>query len=135
MDMRVTPKTLGEQIDELDDLRKKKQAAAKVLDELEGQYNELAEQLLQRLQADKATKASGTKATISVGEVVVANVAAENRELAWKLISKNPHLMQFRISDPAFREMLALKGEKYMARYGFTPFVKVKLNHTSLKAK
>ena len=52
--------------------------------------------------------------------------------LAWPLIAKNPQLVQRRASDPAFRELFEQKGEKYMAKFGMTPFVKRKLNLRSI---
>lgn len=145
MDAR-TP-TVGSLIDKLDDLREKKRKADLVVKELEAQYSELDTVLMQRLQAEGMQKASGKKATYSLGEEVVATV--NDWDIAWKTIAKQPQLMQRRISNPAFRELLEhskikfgnvklTEGEEkkataFYAKLGMTPFVKIKSNLRSIK--
>lgn len=127
--MDVKAPTIGSLIDKLAAVREKKRQLAEQDKVLSAQYAELEATLLQRLDADGTQKASSKKATVSISEVVVAEV---NWELAWPLIAKNPQLVQRRASDPAFRELFEQKGEKFMAKYGMTPFVKRKLNLRSL---
>lgn len=127
MDMKAP--TIGSLIDKLAAVREKKRQLAEQDKVLSAQYAELEATLLQRLDADGTQKASSKKATVSISEIVVAEV---NWELAWPLIAKNPQLVQRRASDPAFRELFEQKGEKFMAKYGMTPFVKRKLNLRSL---
>lgn len=127
MDMKAP--TIGSLIDKLEAVREKKRQLAEQDKVLSAQYAELEATLLQRLDADGTQKASSKKATVSISEIVVAEV---NWELAWPLIAKNPQLVQRRASDPAFRELFEQKGEKFMAKYGMTPFVKRKLNLRSL---
>lgn len=145
MDAR-TP-TVGSLIDKLDDLREKKRKADLVVKELETQYSELDTVLIQRLQAEGMQKASGKKATYSLGEEVVATV--NDWDIAWKTIAKQPQLMQRRISNPAFRELLEhskikfgnvelteaeeKKATAFYAKLGITPFVKIKSNLRSIK--
>lgn len=145
MDAR-TP-TVGSLIDKLDDLREKKRKADLVVKELEAQYSELDTVLMQRLQAEGMQKASGKKATYSLGEEVVATV--NDWDIAWKTIAKQPQLMQRRISNPAFRELLEhskikfgnvklteaeeKKATAFYAKLGMTPFVKIKSNLRSIK--
>lgn len=145
MDAR-TP-TVGSLIDKLDDLREKKRKADLVVKELEAQYSELDTVLMQRLQAEGMQKASGKKATYSLGEEVVATV--NDWGIAWKTIAKQPQLMQRRISNPAFRELLEhskikfgnvklteaeeKKATAFYAKLGMTPFVKIKSNLRSIK--
>lgn len=145
MDAR-TP-TVGSLIDKLDDLREKKRKADLVVKELETQYSELDTVLMQRLQAEGMQKASGKKATYSLGEEVVATV--NDWDIAWKTIAKQPQLMQRRISNPAFRELLEhskikfgnvklteaeeKKATAFYAKLGMTPFVKIKSNLRSIK--
>ena len=121
--------TIGSLIDKLEAVREKKRVLAEQDKVLSVQYAELEATLLQRLDADGTQKASSKKATVSISEIVVANV---DWDLAWPLIAKNPQLVQRRASDPAFRELFEQKGEKYMAKYGMTPFVKRKLNLRSI---
>lgn len=127
--MDIKAPTIGSLIDKLEAVREKKRQLAEQDKVLSAQYAELEATLLQRLDADGTQKASSKKATVSISEVVVAEV---NWELAWPLIAKNPQLVQRRASDPAFRELFEQKGEKFMAKYGMTPFVKRKLNLRSL---
>lgn len=145
MDAR-TP-TVGSLIDKLDDLREKKRKADLVVKELETQYSELDTVLMQRLQAEGMQKASGKKATYSLGEEVVATV--NDWDIAQKTIAKQPQLMQRRISNPAFRELLEhskikfgnvklteaeeKKATAFYAKLGMTPFVKIKSNLRSIK--
>lgn len=145
MDAR-TP-TVGSLIDKLDDLREKKRKADLVVKELEAQYSELDTVLMQRLQAEGMQKASGKKATYSLGEEVVATV--NDWDIAWKTIAKQPQLMQRRISNPAFRELMEhskikfgnvklteaeeKKATAFYAKLGMTPFVKIKSNLRSIK--
>lgn len=127
--MDIKAPTIGSLIDKLEAVREKKRQLAEQDKVLSAQYAELEDTLLQRLDADGTQKASSKKATVSISEVVVAEV---NWELAWPLIAKNPQLVQRRASDPAFRELFEQKSEKFMAKYGITPFVKRKLNLRSL---
>lgn len=127
--MNMKAPTIGSLIDKMDAVREKKHVLAEQDKVLSAQYAELEATLLQRLDADGTQKASSKKATVSISEVVVANV---DWDLAWPLIAKNPQLVQRRASDPAFRELFEQKGEKFMAKYGMTPFVKRKLNLRSI---
>mgnify|MGYP007069482543 CR=1 FL=1 len=128
--MDMSTATVGSLIDKLEKVREERRVLAEKDKELAAKYGELEVELMQRLDADGTQKASSKKATVSISETVVGNVV--DWELAWKLISKNPQLMQRRISDPAFRELCEQKGEKFMAKYGMTPFVKRRLNLRSL---
>lgn len=127
--MNMKAPTIGSLIDKLEAVREKKRVLAEQDKVLSVQYAELEATLLQRLDADGTQKASSKKATVSISEIVVANV---DWDLAWPLIAKNPQLVQRRASDPAFRELFEQKGEKYMAKFGMTPFVKRKLNLRSI---
>lgn len=145
MDAR-TP-TVGSLIDKLNDLREKKRKANLIVKELEAQYSELDTVLMQRLQAEGMQKASGKKATYSLGEEVVATVV--DWDTAWKTITKQPQLIQRHISNPAFRELLGhsnikfgnvklteaeeKKATAFYAKLGMTPFVKIKSNLRSIK--
>lgn len=125
--------TVGSMIDKLDDLREKKRKAQEVVDGIEAQYKELVDQLLQRLAAEGMDKATGKKATVSRSETVVANVTDWDAFHTFIYKNKMGHLLQRRVSEPAFRELLEMKGEKAMAKAGVLPFVKVGLNLRSIK--
>lgn len=127
MTSKVEP--LGKLIDKLDILRDKKRIAAAALDVVEKEYTALSEQLLDRLKTEGMDRATGKKATISISNVVVANIV--DFDALTKYIKRTGyfHLLQRRVSDPAFRELLESKG----IVPGLEPFTKVKLNHSSLK--
>lgn len=127
--MNTRPTPVGTLIDKLEAIRAKRRELAEKDKLLAKEYSEVEATLMQRLDAEGVTKSTGKKATASITEVVVADV---DWELAWPLIAKNPQLVQHRCSDPAFRELLEQKGEKYMAKYGMIPFVKRNLNLRSL---
>lgn len=122
------PRTLGGLIDALDDAREVKRALAVQTKEAEATYNELAAQIIERMDAEDTRKGEGKKAGASITEVVVAEI--EDFDAVWAFAKKNNygHLFQRRISDPAFRELLEKKG----AVPGLKPFVKRNLNLRSL---
>lgn len=129
MDMKVKQPAVGALIDKLDLLRDKKRKAAEALAVVEAEYNELSTTLIERLQQEGMPKASGKKATVSISNTVVANVDDWDSFTAYVKKTGYFHLIQRRVSDPAYRELLEKKG----AVPGLKPFTKVKLNHSSLK--
>ena len=130
MDMKAP--TLGGLIDKLNDVREEKRKLAEQEKELNARYAEIEEQLLQRLDAEGMDKATGKKATASISKVVVASVT--DWEKAYAFIKKTGyfHLLQRRVSDPAFRELLEQKGEAAMKKAGMESFTKTNLNLRSL---
>ena len=122
--------TVGSIIDKLDAVREKRRALAEQDKKLEAEYLELEKALMERYDQEGLSKSTGRRATASISEIVVAQC---DWDKAWPLIAKNPQLVQRRISDPAFRELYEYKGAKFMEKYGFTPFVKRKINLRSIK--
>ena len=78
-------------------------------------------------------KATGKKATASISNVTVANVEDWDKFHAFVKKTGYFHLLQRRVSDPGFRELLEQKGAAAMAKVGVVPFVKQNLNLTTLK--
>jgi hypothetical protein len=128
MDART--QTVGSLIDKLHTIRNRKRELEEEIKILSDNYKQVEATLMGRLDAEGVSKSTGKHATASITEVVVCNPI--DWEAAWKLIAKNPQLVQRRISDPAFREMYEQKGAKFMAKYGLEPFVKRNLNLRSL---
>lgn len=122
------PRTLGALIDALDDAREAKRALAAQTKEAEGVYNDLAAQIIERMDAEDTRKGEGKKAGASITEVVVAEVEDFDALCAYVKRTGYFHLFQRRISDPAFRELQETKG----AVPGLKPFVKRNLNLRSL---
>lgn len=121
--------TLGQMIDKMNDIREKKRALAEEEKALTAQYDELKGEVIAKLRAEDADKASGKKATASISENVVATI--EDWDALTKYIKRTGHfhLFQRRVSDPAFRELLEMKG----GVPGLTPFTKVDIRLTALK--
>lgn len=120
---------VGSSIDELWALREKKREAELVVKEYEAKIEALQEVLIEELTKQGLDKASGKSASVSIGASVVANV--EDWEALWAYISKtkNFQLIQKRVSDGAYRELLEM-GRKIP---GVSPFNKVRLNLRTLQ--
>lgn len=125
MDAKV--QTVGSLIDQLDKTREKKRKLDEQVKILEAEYSALSQTLIERLQQEGMDKASGKSATISLSNVVVANITDYDALTKYVKRTGYFHLFQRRISDPAFRELLETKGSVP----GLEPFTKVKLNHRS----
>lgn len=121
-----TPTTLlkGTTVDKLVALRNKKRDLEASVKSLEGQIEELQSQLLEEMEAAGVDKFSGKLGTVSISTNVVANV--EDWDALYPYIAKNKlwHLLQRRVSDPAYRELLDA-GKKVP---GVQPFSKKRLN-------
>lgn len=124
----ATPKVrtlaVGAIIDNIWGLREQKH-------ELEAQAKEVAlkieqeeAQLMEHLEKEGLKKAAGAKASVSIGSAVVADV--QDWDAFWSYIIKNKytHLLQRRVSEPAYRELLDA-GKKVP---GVVPFTKRRLN-------
>jgi hypothetical protein len=120
--------TLGQLIDQLDTIRERKRKLAEQIKVLEGEYSELEDQVKARLTEEGMDKATGKKATASLSQVVVATVKDWDALCAYVKKTGHFHLFQRRVSDPAFRELVAKKPVP-----GLEPFTKTNLNLTHLK--
>lgn len=120
------PTTLlkGTTVDKLVGLRNKKRDLEASVKSLEGQIEELQSQLLEEMESAGVDKFSGKLGTVSISTNVVANV--EDWDALYPYIAKNKlwHLLQRRVSDPAYRELLDA-GKKVP---GVQPFSKKRLN-------
>jgi hypothetical protein len=142
-------KTLGSMIDDLNSIREEKRVLNEKLSEVEGRFNDLQAQIIERMNAEGMAKGTGKAAAASVSQTIVATI--EDWDKFYALIKKQDafHLLHRRVSDPSFRELLAMndailgpeptkaelvKAEKFYDKIGARPFVKVGLNLRSLKA-
>ena len=121
---------LGSMIDNLWQLRedkRKSEAATKLIEK----DIEVAEtELLERLDKEGMDKATGKLGTISVGEALVGTIEDWDAFTAFLAKTKNFQLVQRRISDVAYRELLGM-GKPVP---GIKPFTKRKLNLRSVVA-
>lgn len=126
MPTSTKPTTLlkGTTVDKLVGLRNKKRDLEASVKSLEGQIEELQSQLLEEMESAGVDKFSGKLGTVSISTNVVANV--EDWDALYPYIAKNKlwHLLQRRVSDPAYRELLDA-GKKVP---GVQPFSKKRLN-------
>lgn len=133
MNARTTPPTIGSLIDQLQEVREEKRLLAAKDKELSTTAEALTKSILEMMDAQGTQKASSKKATASIGYETIANV--EDWTKWWAFLHKNKydHMMQRRVSDPAYRELLQLaetdkKLAKQLSEAGVVPFTKVKLS-------
>ena len=79
---------------------------------------------MENMDKDGIDKMTGRKATVSISTSVVATVEDWDAFLAFVYRTKSGHLLQRRVSDPAWREMIEIKGKVP----GTQPFTKKRLN-------
>ncbi len=120
--------SLGALIDQMWAVREEKRKLEEQLKEVEVRLGELDAKLQERLAADGLDKATGTKASVSVTTTVTADV--QDWDTFWGYVIKNKytHLLQRRVSDPAYRELLDA-GKKVP---GVQPFLKKRVNLRTL---
>lgn len=116
--------TVGQKIDNMFDLREKKRALDAQIKDLDGQLATLESELMEDMTAQGIDKTAGSKATVSITKTTVANVEEWDTFLAYVYKMKYGHLLQRRVSDPAYRELLE-QGKKVP---GVSPFTKDRLN-------
>jgi hypothetical protein len=116
--------SVGAVIDQIWAVREEKRRLESQVKEVGLKIEELETALMERLEAEGLDKATGTKASVSVGSSVVADVQDWDAFWAYILKNKFTHLLQRRVSEPAYRELLDA-GKKVP---GVQPFTKRKLN-------
>lgn len=119
----ATP-SIGALADQMYSVREKKRVLDAQVKDLEGQYADLESQLMEAMDAQGTDKAAGVLATVSITTNTVANVEDWDSFLLYIYKNKYGHLLQRRVSDPAYRELLDA-GKKVP---GVAPFNKRKLN-------
>lgn len=120
--------TIGGAIDNMWALREQKRLAEIGVKEIEAKIAEAEEDIMGRLESQGLDSAKGKEASVSVTSATVANV--EDWPAFHAYIGKNKyfHLLQKRVSDPAYRELLDM-GKKVP---GVSPFNKKKLTLRSI---
>lgn len=122
--------TVGAKIDQYWAAREEKRSLEAQIKEVQLKIDDIEASLMEELESQGLEKATGSKASVSVGTSVVADV--QDWDAFWVYIFKNKysHLLQRRVSEPAYRELLDA-GKKVP---GVVPFTKRKLNLRSLSA-
>lgn len=122
--------SVGSTIDLMHALREEKRAADAVVKTIEEKIAAQEEVLYKLMDAQGLKKAGGSKATASIDSAVVASVDDWDAFWAWVVKKKYFHLIQKRVSNLGYRELL----EKGVKVPGVQPFTKRKLTLTSLNA-
>lgn len=121
---KLTPISIGPAIDQLNALREKKRKLESEVSEIEAEYKDLEELLMQKLESEGSRTGAGKTATVSISHSVVGNVTDWEKFNAYVKKTGFFHLFQRRISEPAVRELFD-QGKKIP---GCEPFTKKRLN-------
>lgn len=122
-----TEAALGKIIDKVFSLRKKKSDLEAALKDVEGQIAELDADLMESMGKAGVEKTSTKNGTVSISTSIVAQVEDWDKFLAYIYKNKYGHLLQRRVSDPAWRELIE-QGKKVP---GTSPFTKKRLAYRS----
>ncbi len=120
--------TMGALIDSIWASREEKRRLEIQVKEVEAAIAELQIQLMERMEAEGTDKAQGSKASVTISKNVVANVEDWDAFWAYVIKKKYTHLLQRRVSDPVYRELLEA-GQNVP---GVEPFTKRALTVRSL---
>ena len=122
--VKPTEAGIGKQIDRIFDLRKKKAELEAAIKDLDGQLETASSELMEAMQSAGIERSSTGRGTASISTSVVAQVEDWDKFLAYIYKNKYGHLLQRRVSDPAWRELIE-NGKKVP---GTTPFNKKRVN-------
>ena len=121
----ATQAAIGKTIDKIFSLRKKKAELESAVKDLEGQIALLDAEVLEALEASGVEKTATKHGTVSISVSTVAQVTDWDAFLSYVYKNKYGHLLQRRVSDPAWRELVE-QGKKVPGTTGFT---KKRLNY------
>lgn len=124
-------KSLGELIDELEELRRERKPFYDKAKHLKDDYDEVKGKIIALLDAQQSLKGASAKASVSISETPVPVVKDIEQLLRWIVKNKAWHLVLAQpLTTPAWREAVEKKGSDLP---GTETFVKRDLNHSSLK--
>lgn len=120
----LAPSSLGSEVDKLFDLREAKRELEAKAALIEAEYKEVEERVLRRMEEEKSSGVKSAKASASITLQTVATVEDWKKVDAYIKKTGALHLLQRRIFDAAYREIL--EGGKKVP--GVSPFTKKRLN-------
>ena len=146
--------TLGELIDQLDKLREDYRAIDEKAKVVKAKYDDLEAVIMEKLLTEKMDKATGKRATVSLKRSLVGSIKDWDTLTSYVKKTGYFHLFNRSVGAPAFRElyeqhMKSVKPgkteeiteqrrkqaeEKFVQLTGVAPFMKIAMNHSSLKA-
>jgi hypothetical protein len=127
--MKGTPNNLGSKADKLYELRAERLKLEKQAKELKSQESQLENELIEDLIDQTLTGARGQTATISINPTTIGTVVNWSAVEEFVFENKMFYLMQKRISNPVYLEVL----EKFGGIPGIEPTVINKLSLTRSK--
>ena len=125
---KIEIKAIGPMVDKLWKLREDARALEAQIKTIEDKAKSMEEEIAEQLKAQGLDKATGKSASISQTSTIVADVQDWPAFHAYIAKNKFFHLLQKRVSDPAYRELLEA-GKKVP---GVQPFSRKKLNLRTL---
>ena len=117
---------IGTEIDQLISMREEMRDLNRQAEEIKRKFDEKSEELRLHMEDQNMKKATGQLGTVSLSEVVVAHVQDWDKVYNYILRNKAFQLMQRRIADGAFRELVGLRKGKNIP--GIEPFTKKGIN-------
>lgn len=120
-----TVPTIGKLIDKVFTLRHKKADLEASVKDVEGKIADLNSEIMELMQAAGMERTSTKMGTCSLNSTTVAQVEDWDKFLAYIYKNKFGHLLQRRVSDPAWRELIE-QGKKVP---GTQPFIKKSLGY------
>ena len=121
----VTVAAISKNIDKVFLLRKKKAELEAAMEDVGGQISDLDAEILEAMHMSGLEKTATKFGTVSVNTSTVAQVEDWDAFLTYIYKNKYGHLLQRRVSDPAWRELIE-QGKKVP---GTSPFTKKRLNY------
>lgn len=119
---RTKSRTSSDIVDEMHDLREQYRALDEESNALKSKYAELGEELLAFFDADGSDMTRTDLATASKKEELVANI--EDPKTFWKWVSryKKWHLVQNRMSNPAYRQEMENRTKEIPGVKSYTKY-------------
>jgi hypothetical protein len=103
---------IGKEIDKLVTKREAMRALQKEIDAIKHEFDADSLLIMEEMEQQGMQKATGMLGTISLKDTLIAHVIDWDRVYNYILRNKAFHLMQKRISDGAFRELLESRKGK-----------------------
>lgn len=124
----MADKSTGALSDEFFLLREQKRMHEEAIKQIQGKMDLVERQLLERMDADGITKATGRKATVSISELIRPHV--QDWDAFWAYIHRHKyyHLLERRPSVSGCNELFEKKGNIP----GVVPFTKRGINMRAL---
>ncbi len=127
--MPSKPLAIGEIVDRMHALREEKRGYDAKSEAVKAEIESLEEELIRRMDTDKLELVRGGKASGAINETVMARVEDFDKFAAWVMRNKALYMLERRVSQGAYRELLNSKPKGIP---GLTSFTKRTISLRSL---